>query len=126
MCGALFPRAHIFIASHDTVHMNLFTIFLVRNVTVQRKINISVINHCGLCVGLTALQPSMSRLSRQCGILNISQPYRPPRPVTEIALLFINHCIVKVTNKLFETRVKLKYFGIIVVNEKYTFVENLS
>jgi hypothetical protein len=31
----------------------------------------------------------MSRLSRQCGILNISQSYRPPRPTTGIALLTV-------------------------------------
>jgi hypothetical protein len=30
----------------------------------------------------------VSRLSRQCGILNISQPYRPPRPLTGVALLY--------------------------------------
>jgi hypothetical protein len=39
----------------------------------------------GSKVGPTALQPSVSRLSRQCGILNISQPYMPPWSVTGIA-----------------------------------------
>jgi hypothetical protein len=38
----------------------------------------------GRCVKLTS-PPSVSRLSRQCGIL---QPHRPPRPVTGIDLLF--------------------------------------
>jgi hypothetical protein len=42
----------------------------------------------GRCVGLTTLPPSLSRLSRQCGILDISEPHRSPRPVTGIALLF--------------------------------------
>jgi hypothetical protein len=36
----------------------------------------------------------MSRLSIQCGILNISEPYRPPWPDTGIALL----CYVSVGN----------------------------
>jgi hypothetical protein len=27
-------------------------------------------------------------IARQCGILNISQPYRPPKPVTGTALLY--------------------------------------
>jgi hypothetical protein len=34
-------------------------------------------------------QLTVSRLSRQCGILNISQPYRHSRPVTGIALLLL-------------------------------------
>jgi hypothetical protein len=38
---------------------------------------------------ITTLPPTVSRLSRQCGIPNISQPYRPRRPVTGIALPFV-------------------------------------
>jgi hypothetical protein len=38
--------------------------------------------------GKAKRKKTVSRLSRQCGIPNLSQPYRPPRPVTGIALLF--------------------------------------
>jgi hypothetical protein len=42
----------------------------------------------GRCVLVITWPPSVGRFSRQCGILDISQPCRLPQPVTGIALLY--------------------------------------
>jgi hypothetical protein len=56
-----------------------------------------------LIVGLTTLPPSVSRLSRHCGTLDISQPYRPPRPVAEISLFRRSSVFICVYTPLYQS-----------------------
>jgi hypothetical protein len=56
---------------------------------------------------------AMSHLSRQCAILNISQPYRPPRPVTGIALLYGDGvCFLCDTNWTVSTVTSSQYLAV--------------
>jgi hypothetical protein len=62
------------------------------------------------------LLPSVSRLSRQCGILNITQPYRLPRPITGIALLFtFTNCNYSYIHKQMTHRLKSVIFWAVTI-----------
>jgi hypothetical protein len=66
----------------------------------------------GRIVRLTTLPPTVSRLSRQYGILTISQPYRPPQPIKGMAFAFF----------FFFALVELKGEYTEVLNSKNVFV----
>jgi hypothetical protein len=67
-----------------------FTQPLTEISTRSRKIIFWVIER-RRCVEMAILPPSVTRLSRQCRVLNISQFYRPPRPVTGIYFTLLSN-----------------------------------
>jgi hypothetical protein len=59
----------------------------------------------------------MSRLSRQCGILNISQAYRSSRPVTEIALLLLeNVALIPMECQSFKAGISSTLLTMLLIN----------
>jgi hypothetical protein len=56
----------------------------------------------GRCARQTISPPFVSLLSKQCGILNISQFYRPPYPITGLAPLFMYMMFVPNRKHIYE------------------------
>jgi hypothetical protein len=88
-------------------------VYSVSNRNEYQKQNNNVSGERDRCVGLTTLPPFVSLLSIQRGILNISQPYRPPRPVTGIVLLYGDGvCFLWGKNWTVNTATSIQYLAV--------------
>jgi hypothetical protein len=75
-----------FVPCHVCPHFTLPGIYLASNRNEHQKVFLAVKR--GLRLRMTPSPSSVSRLSRQCGIRNISHPNRPPLPFSWKALLY--------------------------------------
>jgi hypothetical protein len=112
--NSLFTSSHrlmLCILSWINIHFKTHHYRILKWVPEAEKWCFSWVEH-GWCVWLTTLPPSVSLLSRQCGILNISQPYRPPRPVIGLALLYGDGvCLLWGTNWTVGTATSSQYLA---------------
>jgi hypothetical protein len=81
---------------------------------------------CSRHVRLKTSPPSVSRMSRQCGILNISQPYRTPQPVKGIAFFFLLfQTTIMVENKYDNLVIRITNLGYLLLITEWNMKLNI-